>query len=518
MKSFFKITTLILIVLCNVTAICQTKKPVAPINSKSKIGPLRTKDYPYYILVKRGAAGPEYKSFYTLPSYNSGKQGDFTGGPIVLDVRTGKEVSWWTLGGENYYFSSYNMLVNHVDANFKRIIKFDTTGLYKGEFFIESSEETPVLGRQKLTLSTDWKKAIAQFNNDLWMWDFDLERGIFSNPSQVTSNGVMGTGDIYLKGNNAVVNAGPFTNSKSHIVNLSTGKYTNIGNGVWDIYNNEYIDDVFFVDHREALSSREIRGYWSISSQKFAQSDENSRHYMWMDRKNTVALAITTLNNGFAKLTRMDISNNMNNTADTPFFSKHYKLSTANKGHIPTLPGLNYFPVSPSTKKIYYNYEEFPTRTSGNTERARKLGVVDFDKGVEKIYDISLAISKVSILGYKFAWTDDDHLLFNAALGSKINGLEITEANQGTYILDLQTGESKRLTPYLIEPFKELGKFKPNQDLKVFPLKNTEFIIFVANNYLFRCKKDGSELVQMIKFPGVYTFEKTFLSEHMEIP
>lgn len=480
----------------------QLKKPVQKTKEKRVQGLLRAQDYEYYILVSRGldSEKPEFKPFYTLSNVSSGNVGDFAGKNIVMDIRTGKEIAWWPKDGKNFYFKSYNLLCNYKDGNVSKVITFDTTGRFIRDLPIVSDKATPVLGATKLTLSTDWKRAASIYNSDLWLWDFDLASGKFSNPTQATQSGSMGSGPIYLKGTNAIVSKGNQTSSTSTIVDLKTGKYTDIGNHRWEEYN-DYITDQFYT------YATDKKGYWSILGQDFFPNSDRLKHFMWLDALQAKALVISydkvpsVREDGFVKLMVLDVKSQTVKPLSTPYFSKQY--ATAFDRYKPGTAV--YHTLSPNGTKIIFVPTNDPTGAV----------IIDLELGTETFTKIPLIKEKSTFLqANQIAWTDANHILFNAPVGVSFFEKVIDEASRGAYILDVQTGKAKKLLPFFIN---ETNSTYVNQGLKVSPLKGSSHVTFLANNYLYKCKPDGTELSQVLKFPGLYRLEGAFLSEHPEI-
>lgn len=483
-----------------------TKKPAArpaPKPPTIKRGPLHVDDYKYYIVAHRSQTDekPEYKPYYTL-SYDRNHldpaASNFSGHGVILDIRTGKEVSWWPGVGKTHWLTKYNMLFNLIPGNRDHMLAFDSTGILKYDVAIATNGQQSAIGYNPIYLSTDWTKGLFEFNQDLWTMDFDPATGKFSNQKQATFNGEMAVDNTFFKGD--YVLTGSLTRN-SHLVNLKTGKYTLVEGG-W-VYNNSYITDMFYVTGDKA-------GYWSLSRQNFVPADKYF-HAFWTNPAQTRSLRGTvveapdiTQSKGYFYYDSGKSAQRMN----TPHITEH------GSRYLGLHPDLS-IRFSPDSTKMLLG------------DAAFGAVVLDFNKLNETVLPIPTSGGRFGLDYHgEYAWTDNNHIIFNARPDNKVKNEVITEMTKGAYIYNVMTHEYRRLTPYHITRLspgtimdrERTGVFT-NYDplIAVYPMPGTGFVIFDANNLLFRCRPDGSELTPIIKFPGLYQVDGPLLSRHPEL-
>ncbi len=56
-----------------------------------------------------------------------------------------------------------------------------------------------------------------------------------------------------------------------------------------------------------------------------------------------------------------------------------------------------------------------------------------------------------------------------------------------------------------------------NLSIDVWSFPDVNYVVFHANDILFRCRPDGSELTTIVKFPGLYAIDGRFLSTDIEL-
>lgn len=479
-----------------------SQSPAQVALKKPVIGPLKPEDYPYYVLVKRHTLSQhktEYKPYYTLPNtrkYRGNERGDFSGHSIVMDIRTGKEIAWWPERGKTYWAKREAVLVSIIPGGRNRLVGFDTTGVFKYDTPLGTGNRHSAIGDQFITLSTDWKRGIFVFNNDLWVINFDLKTGKLSNPRQATFNGAMPSGAIYFKGDHVITSYDPVSHNSSSIVNLKSGKFTAI-EGFWSERNN-YITDLFYMDHNK-------EGWWSLIQQTFVPASANKFHAFWTNSTQTSYLYIEEKQKGKYPDTADPIyfyyqkANEKPVMMHTPHMTKEYNFAFAQ----------DYSPYFAGNHNVTSAFSPDSSRLLiVNTNDRKGVVVLDFTTHQETIHPLPTEDNN------PVTWTDSTHLFFNARPGMIVNGESIETSNQGTYVYDITTRKHSRISAYFTNPLNP-GYFHPG--LAVWTLRGTSYTVFEANNLLFRCRPDGSELIPLVDFPGLYKIEGAFLSSHPEL-
>ncbi len=522
MKQERLIIVLLLLAFVNF-AYSQTKSNAKPVkttttsNKSTLKGVLLPSDYKYYLLVHRGSSDAvEAKPYYTLSTntnYLSPAEGNFSGYGVILDIRTGKEVSWWPGKGETYYSKKHKMLFNRIPGSRDHLLGFDSTGVFKYDIEMATVSKGSALDRSSVKLSTDWSKGYLIFNNDIWKVDFDITKGQFSTPTQLTFNGAM-TGEIlFVKGENAIVGQQTFQDDK--MINLTTGKFKEI-DGDW-INNNTYITDWFYATD---INDPSKSGWWSLEKQLFLPSSPKSFHSMWLNRTQTKALLCGfPTYNGQGGLTDNDQpafsvkdfeAKKPSVPIPTPYMSSSAKsflfMPNGFTGVAGASDGL-LKEFSPDSSRLLLGNAGW---VGGNRSYwTKETGVVVLD-----VKNLTEKVIPIPFTDNQYKWMDNSHIIFNAKSGTKIANEEITTATQGTYIYDLNTNSYKRISNYLIN---EINTGMTNLSIDVWSFAEVDFVVFRANDILFRCRPDGSELTPIVKFPGLYAINARFLSTDIEL-
>lgn len=484
-------------------SLCQTKATSkTPISKKPIIGFLKTEDYPYYLLVRRTSvttSKTEQQTHYTLKNNRryGGKDEEYrAGNSVIMDIRTGKEVAWWPDEGENYWLKSEGMLVNKTALGIDRLMTFDTTGLFRYEAKLSTNFRNSAIGNQFVTLSTDWKRGVFVYNNDLWLMSFDLTTGKLSNPVQATFNGAMPQGKIFFKDDHVLTSYDPISKNSSCIVNLASGKFTPFS-GFWNERNN-YITDQFYVEGTE-------EGWWSMLNQIFVPASSKKFLAFWTNRAQTSSLIIKKgagqLYSSISEPIHFYYQRSENDTLkmDTPHMTGAYGFSFAQ----------DYSPYFTGSHNLQTEFSPDSSRLLiVNSNDNEGVVVLDFTTLKESQYPIPTEENN------PVTWTDSTHLFFNARPGMEVGGQAISSSNQGTYIFDILTQKATRISAYLTNPLRP-GYFNPG--LSVWTFEGSNYTVFEANNLIFRCRPDGNELTPLIQFPGLYKIGGAFLSPHSEL-
>ncbi len=473
-------------------------KPTVP-NAANPDPGLKVADYPYYILVTRANdwKKPEFSTFYTLKP-----ETQLPGGApfILLDIRTGKEVAWWYYRETSYIKSKDLLISQNMPKPFfpYHFSLYESSGKKKIEYNVTTDRNTPVMGELNLWPTGDLSKAITVFNKDLWLWDFDYLTGKSTNPRQVTQIGLLGPDPIYYFHPNAIV--GVATNvhgpKRSYMVNVETGKSTAFGGEM--VSNNEYPIN-FFLAKNENVET----GLANFKNQQVIIPSKNEmKHVLFLDRNNTKSLLMgPTLENKYRFALRSPngivIGRETYNyrplppagTAESRFFGD-YKISPKGKNLILA----NQLEIKGKVKTV--------------------LLLIDLESLKSEIIDIST--SRLHYKTFNCEWMDDENFMFVAKSGENVVDMVIDESTQGTYVYNIVTKKVKRLSPYLLDNGMGILGVR-GSSYRMIRLPDSEWIVFSANNFMYKCKPDGSELTQIFQFPSLYQIEGDFLTVKPEL-
>ena len=453
----------------------QTKVPVQ-IDSLREKGSLDPQDYKYYFLARRGITGTA-NGTYTLKDRPS--PSNLLTTPLVLiDARNMKELTWWPeiealIKKDGIYGYS-------LGRQAPLLTKYSTNGKFIFSKYL--TWRTPTGEDAQAMKSSDDKQVFAIYNNDAWVGDFDLSTGSISNMHQVTQSGVMSAKYYGYLRNNILLLDGHIINTKDGTFLNANIPYSNILSDTCHFYHMPIKDS-----GNSILSTFEGWKQWYGIGGKIDGNFINAAH--WLNREQTKILFRKTKPNG-----------------ETSQFIREYNYKT--------------YP-SPSKVTDVTWKESVATQTgelwSGNVDLAMspnsKYLFIPGVVGVSNVYNLETLAEYTLPLTFgqyptiETAWADDTHVVITMR-PDRIGGPDrlneqtiITAETQGTYILDLETKQMKRLTPYLIQDYGQ----------NFVRLLNAKTILFVANNYVFKCNSDGSELIQVTKIPGVYSLAGAFI-------
>jgi hypothetical protein len=476
----YSLLIFLFLIFCFYNSQSQVKKVPVRQPHAAKIGPLLIEDYYNYILVERNrrtdnAIIPEFTLKYPEGLlFNSNRY-------IIMDIRTGKEVAYWPFIDQNFYSIQNKMLYSY---DLETLFGFTMTGLpiFKKQLRMQS----PPFNGARVSLSSNWKKGVLQTNGDLWIADFNNLDGNLGEFKQATANGVMYGDNTYLKDDVAITTMGVVGKHKGKLINLTSGKFVEIP-GSWERANG-YITDQFYnigfgdtgVGYLSPLRFTPLPDFylfvaWMNEKQTKCIVNVQGQHYVWENKKRT--------------------------PFPTPILLSVQKHMNSDQGYSSSAEDWIIKPhrMSPEKKNVFYHY---------SLHDNEGLLIFDLEKLTESRHDFGSGEINSDWLNYSTGWTDDTHLLLSLRPGQKINGAVITTNTQGTYIYDINTKESKRLTAYYVNQINEM------MPLEMVTSSKSGYTIFNANNFLFRCKNDGSDLAQLTKTPGLYHLLKPFLDSH----
>lgn len=484
-----------LLLIFNFDCFSQGKKLVSkPTDTSiSKIGSLKVEDYDYYILAERFSQGDNNILEYTLKP-SSGTQSNFR--YLILDIRTGKEVSWWPLINKNFYSGANRMLYSN---DSETLYGFSETG--QPIFYKRLKMDLAPYNGARISLSSNWKKGVFTYNSDLWVSDFDNANGKFGLPKQMTFNGVMAGSITYLKGDVALTTKDYLNGllSDGKLINLSTGKFVEIP-GSWE-HHNGFITDLFFI--------QASNGYGHFTTLKYDPIPDGGSFITWLNPQQTNYIARIDFKQKYGQDPYYMLvlgTTNKKIKMVTPIINGSRNVLNSDPGNTAGSGDYKVNPhrISPEAKNMFFHYYD---------EGKSGLLIYDLESGTETLH--SIEPTKDEYLGNKINdrtnWTDDTHLIMKLQPGDKIKGEIITTSTQGTYIYDIKTKIASRLVAYYIDQHRDTNM------LNVVSSHKTRYTIFTANNYLYSCKSDGSELVQISKTPNLYHLHKRFLDVHPEL-
>ena len=476
MKTFIRVilTAFFVSVLVHITY-SQAKKTSAP--QKATSAPvLNPSDYKHYVIVRRNNQSST-NSNYTLSNqgYGNNSVNLSQSALIIADSRNMKELSWWPEGTTYLVGNSLYVLGNAGSGSYGKIMyKFTSDG--KLVFRKPLRWKSPT-GEVDVQLSDDWKHVYTIFNNDAWVGDFNVENSSIGNMHQTTQSGLMGfIQGSYMKGNTLLLS--------NYIINTDDGVYQKCGSP-------EYISpvsgDFFYTKANYSPRFNTSSSIWSIKNRKKVMEIIGRETAGWINRGQTKILNYVYDRNGNVKTTQILDLNSLTNSRIVNWSPKLFIGDI----HIAASPNDNSFFASGQSNpnKDYSDIDEEFIVYNNQT-----LG------------EMSFPINMVAGLGTlsQTKWADDNHIIFSLKEPRMIlKKRPITTETQGTYILDVNSKEIKRLLPTFIRDY--------SQDF--IPLLETGKVVFESNNYLYSSRTDGSELIQLTKIPSVYKLEKKFVDQ-----
>jgi len=487
-KFLLLISLKLLFVLVSTMAEGQTKKAATKPIAAKEIGPLNVDDYGFYILVQRNGQDNIPADFYSLKP-NVKEKFDYRTN-IIMDIRTGKEISWWPFVSQNYHSKEMNMLYSY---NSETIFGFSTTGKPVFKNLLRMTEEP--YRNKRISLSSNWEKGVFTYNQDLWIVDFNKNLGTVGKPKQITFNGVMAGEVTYLKDDFALTTqdymGGKLSNGK--LINYKTGDFIEIPER-WEL-SNTYITDLFSIQGYEP-------GLGLLAKFKFIPDSQGISFISWLNPEQTkyiMAQLYSEKSNPRKRRTRYYLVESGKSQVEmkTPILSNSDYSMAPDNGATVSQKIIDKHRISPNSKNIFWIYSM--------DEKNRGMLIFDLETGIESYHPIYTQEPLSYLENDRAIWTDDEHILLTLKPGDLFNNLIITTSTQGTYIYNVLTKSSKKTTAYLTD--QDIR----SKTLHAITSRNLTFTIFTANNLLFRCKPDGSELMQLSTIPNLYTLNKPFL-------
>lgn len=144
---------------------------------------------------------------------------------------------------------------------------------------------------------------------------------------------------------------------------------------------------------------------------------------------------------------------------------------------------LNDYSVGPKASNLFLTYKSVATDYNYNSLiQSNKYSIYNVIK--REIHDLhffeSLPVEKQDIYS-SYYWLDEENLLFNFTVG------QVGISNQGTYIYHIPTRKKVKLNSYPIR----------NMTTDIVSMPEIKQVVFKANNFLWKCNFDGSELVKV---------------------
>ena len=469
-------------VLLSIVSIGKAQTQVKKTSSATaKTGPLKTQDYDFYVLMLNQAGlVPDnlLSSFYT-PYYK------------IIDIRTGNIVVKAWPAGDTYLSKSRNLLVSTTSKwplYTSTIVSLDTSGLVLGK----TDAKTMVAGKNYAgSFSPDFRSVLFQIENDLWLSQTDISKGKTGIPKQLTRFGFQGEQQIWGWYKDGVVLG------QRYWINNKTGDVQDINvpedyKGLLTTFNPLLISSVpehhFSIDRRFVIYGlNPMQENWGgniidLSDNKLLNPDPKIRigafsfsywlknhQFMLYDKLSGNGTAYNILNNGQFEATPLPVSTF---PGEDPRAVKAVGLS---KIMLPQTIKFGRLCFSPDTTKYLLKREDGICNSIQGGGNDCEWYLYEPLIGQVKLIDKALVF---------VSWLDNDHLIYCK------NG---TTSEQGTYIHDLKTNSNKRLFSYIIDNAYDM------QVDKVIYNQKSNFVLFGANQTLWRCRPDGSELTELLK-------------------
>ncbi|QHV97317.1 hypothetical protein [Spirosoma endbachense] len=458
----------LLLIIGKPAVFAQNRASSTPVPSTGKAGALKSEDFKYYAILRRtNMFQPSQYSLKGYPPSGLSTQAGLQTGIVVVDIRTMKEVAWWPEGTTFLHDNSIYTTTNSSLGT--RVIKVSTNGTILYNKLLNLNKNGIGSG---LTLSADLLHVYYLNNGDAWIGDFNIETGAVSNVHQVTQTGVIQGGETYMRQQTLLAGG--------YIINTQDGTFEQCCKYGFVPISSKATRFVYASGGPFGKDDK----VWSLETRKPVFGFPGGAEH-WLNAEQTKL--IRQASNGYQIIDLSPIKSNAVNWKVTAYKHPTYlsTIWTSAKARL-----------SPNGKYLFQAGGEGPTS-----------GLYIHDSETYKESFLPMNLKKNMWRGANYApeafWTDNSHLIFKADEGSIVNGEMITTANQGTYIIDLNTKKAKRITPYLIDVDKD----------KVLRFADAEMILFQANNNLFTCSSNGDNLKQVTSLPNLYSLEYPFLDD-----
>ncbi|WP_420151807.1 hypothetical protein [Spirosoma sp.] len=492
------------------TRTTQAKK-VQATPSKPVSYSLNPQDYKYYVLVERTASSQFSDSYFNsvgrTPVPLSAKR-NLPSEILILNVNDMREVAWWP-----------QMKTYRKDD--KLYIREGGNNTGQGEWIASTTETGKIIYQNYLTsqltgplkstgslLSEDWKHTYFVNNGDVWVGDFNLVANKITNERQITSSGIIQKiKPSYMRDNALLIGQYNIDINTKHVVETGYFEVPPIDSSP------------FYVTFDRGLSSFKI---FNMNTQEMVHElPQPNIHTFWLDKEQTRYLRYKKYPNLTREQRKTETPEQRKTRQET---EKRYRFEI--------------YDVSKKTETVV-DWQNIDFEIFGNGSLSmNKLTLTRSPSGLRFwgsftndlaavnlksngsffIHDIKTLkeepLINDSAPGWEnIFWTDDNHLIFTAKEGSIVNGNQVTAMTQGTYIIDINTKEIKKLTPYLLSSSQKTVESADPYKNFIIRLPEANLIVFEANQYLFSCHSDGSDVKQLTKYPGIYSLRQPFLDK-----
>lgn len=338
-------------------------------------------------------------------------------------------------------------------------------------------------------ISREWDRIIYFEDNDFWLADIKWEDGSSYNKTRLTETGIFGSTrwEIYSWYKESVFLT---IQNEAYILNLTDKKLNKLPEVVsktWEtpsgrFFGNglEYFDfitgkkytlvspkhtqfaEIFYSNGKPVIIDELTVGFHYVGVET-RNADKMQDHLVVWDLRHPKTPDLVSLTpeilGDVPKITKSSLYTGAEDQITWREGVFTYSMTEATYGRPSNA-------LSPNLEKICFTTFNEPrcifiqNLTSGNNQLVEE----NVSKTVGNHYSFSPG-------NLTFSWTSNDHFIY-----SKNEGV----LEQGTFIFDLTNDEKKKLTPFLIQ--------------EIVVLQQVGRVVFRANNKLFTCKSDGSDL------------------------
>ena len=378
-------------------------------------------------------------------------------------------------------------------------------------------------------LSPNWKYVITVKDGDLWYHDINIKSGKKSLGRKLTELGVFNNQFKYMFWYEDKIGLDPMVSGGSYILNVMTGEIT------------ETPTEMYIPRKRDILSpsgryliipssSGSAKGdmFYDIESNEIcheliyalSETKEGYRreHFLFWSSDDVYVSSIREggIGSEMIKLKFTNVENSQTHEVVlyNPEESIHYKKTGQQPNASVGFP-TNLFPRGYRDKFSKLNGlfmpENFNQKYILYTQHFRELDKKIFswqDRNQLSVVMLNLFNGNKTILHQKESeMVGFDRILYRTWI-TPTKLVYTTQGDiikQGTWLLDVETNKKEKITPFAATSF--------------WNFKNTKYFMFIANNKLYRCNKDGSDLkiiedtlngnTEISLFKGNSYFDKT---------
>jgi hypothetical protein len=293
-------------------------------------------------------------------------------------------------------------------------------------------------------------------DQDIWAADVDWKTGSYKNERQLTQLGTFnarnGIPFTHWYGDWMIL----FLTPKCYLLNTKTGELQAMIEGA-DCYND--LRGMASPDARYLFLNHQILDMKNRSMKPMTYDGRNPFWYFW--KSNHELLFLSPLSKAVVIDMETGVRKELFNVKEIGEPRYHFQQQAKTSHRF-------------STRGTYFVFVE--------KEYARPLPryslvIGDTKTGIRIEPEIQLYTSTGQIM-FNMVWTTD---------GSFIYSTEGDALTQGTWFYDMHHKTHKRITPYIAN--------------QIILLDQAKTVVFTANNHVFTCNEDGSNLVQMSKQP-----------------